>query len=31
MSCLIDTGILLRASDASSAEYRPIWQTLRTL
>ena len=31
MPCLIDTGILLRAFDASSAEYRPIRQTLRTL
>jgi len=31
MGCLIDTGILLRAFDASSAEYRPIRQTIRAL
>jgi predicted nucleic acid-binding protein len=31
MACLLDTGVLLRAFDASSAEYRPIRQTLRTL
>lgn len=31
MACLIDTGILLRAFDAASPEYRPIRQALRTL
>ncbi len=31
MACLIDTGVLLRAFDASSAEYRLIRQALRTL
>jgi predicted nucleic acid-binding protein len=31
MACLIDTGILLRAFDASSAEYRLIRQALRIL
>jgi predicted nucleic acid-binding protein len=31
MACLIDTGILLRAFDASSLEYRTIRQALRTL
>ena len=31
MACLIDTGVLLRAFDASFAEYRLIRQALRTL
>jgi predicted nucleic acid-binding protein len=31
MSCLIDTGILLRAFDASSADYGPVRQSLREL
>jgi predicted nucleic acid-binding protein len=31
MACLLDTGVLLRAFDASSAEYRPIRQAIRTL
>src|SRR5271154_1105434 len=31
MACLIDTGILLRAFDASFAEYRLVRQALRTL
>jgi predicted nucleic acid-binding protein len=31
MACLIDTGVLLRAFDASIAEYRQIRQALRAL
>jgi predicted nucleic acid-binding protein len=31
MACLLDTGILLRAFDASSSEYRQIRQDLRAL
>ncbi|HEY4309498.1 MAG TPA: type II toxin-antitoxin system VapC family toxin [Pirellulales bacterium] len=31
MPCLVDTGILLRAFDVSSSEYRPIRQAFRTL
>jgi predicted nucleic acid-binding protein len=31
MACLIDTGILLRALDASSAQYRPIRKAVRVL
>jgi predicted nucleic acid-binding protein len=31
MACLIDMGILLRAFDASSDEYRPIRQAVRVL
>jgi predicted nucleic acid-binding protein len=31
MACLIDTGVLLRAFDASFAEYRQIRQAVRTL
>ncbi|MBS0209145.1 MAG: PIN domain-containing protein [Planctomycetes bacterium] len=31
MASLIDTGVLLRAFDTSSPEYRPIRQALRTL
>jgi predicted nucleic acid-binding protein len=31
MACLIDTGVLLRAFDASFAEYRVIRQAIRTL
>ncbi len=31
MACLIDTGILLRAFDASSTEYRPIRDAFREL
>jgi predicted nucleic acid-binding protein len=31
MACLIDTGVLLRAFDASFAEYRAIRQAIRTL
>ena len=30
MACLIDTGILLRAFDVSSAQYRVVRQALRT-
>ena len=31
MACLLGTGILLRAFDASSSEYRQIRQDLRAL
>jgi len=31
MACLIDTGILLRAFDAASTDYRLIRQALRVL
>lgn len=31
MACLLDTGVLLRAFDAASTDYRPIRQTLRAL
>lgn len=31
MACLIDTGLLLRAYDATCPEYRLIRQALRTL
>lgn len=31
MACLLDTGILMRAFDAASREYRQIRQDLRTL